>query len=566
MYIRVTKAANGNTQKVYLVEGYRDEDKKIKQRIVRCYGELSKLQSAEPGVLARLRAEAKAMKQDSLIQLELDGFAKNSACGPVKNYGYIFLDRIFSRLGLRDFFEQVASERKFVYDLKDIIRLLTYSRILAPGSKKEAFEQRGIFFEDFDGLELEDIYRSLSVMDKIKDELQFHLHKAVSSEYGRDCTLVFYDVTNYYFETEREDEMRKKGVSKEYRPNPLVQMGLFLDGNGIPIAYKLFPGNTNDKATLLPAIKDVRTRYGLGKIVVVGDKGTNTGANTAYLVQNGDGYILSQQIRKRKAELIERVLDEAGYVPNAAGTFKKKSWIGEKTVADEHGNSVLLKEKVVCFWSKDYADREKHKRGNIEGIIEKFRDNPTLYTASNSFGVKKYLKEQHLDKETGVVQKKNPVLFFDQEKYARDCALDGYYMLVTSELDMTDEEIIEQYRGLYKVEDSFRVLKSDLEGRPVYVRTESHIEGHFLVCFLALVLMRLLQKETGDVFTAEQLQRGLLSASCHHIDKNIYLLQKQNPAFQKLYQAHGIDLDKKYLKIEQIRNLKKALTQKNTTS
>jgi transposase len=455
------------------------------------------------------------------------------------------------------------------------MKLLVYARILNPASKKETFESKDKYFDLNCDFSLDDLYRSLSIMNQFKKDLERWVYTQIKEQTGRDTTLVFYDVTNYYFETETEDEntlddvdeiieegLRRKGVSKEHRPEPIVQMGLLIDNNGIPIAYRLFPGNTNDKVTLIPVLNELKEKYELGRVIVVADKGLNSGNNLLYITNNDNGYIVSQQIRKRKKEMIEKVLDEDGYIYNESKTFKIKDWTEEKQVKDQTGNPHILKEKVVSFWSKDFETREKYKRGNLEEIIEKFQKNPKLYTASNAYGVKKYLKEKHVDQETGEIKKKNPILLFDQEKYERDCALDGYYMIVTSELNLSNEEIIEKYSGLSIIEESFRIIKSDLEGRPVYVWTKEHIEAHFLICFMALVIMRILQKKLDYNYSAQKIQKALSGATCKLITQEIYSLEIQDDTYQDIERVNNVSLNKAYVKKTELKAYQRNVNKK----
>jgi transposase len=303
----------------------------------------------------------------------------------------------------------------------------------------------------------------------------------------------------------------------------------------------------------------MKEKYNLGRVIVVGDKGINSGNNLLYLKTHNDGYIVSQQIRKRKQDIISKVLDEEGYDYNDNRTFKIKSWLEDKLVTDEKGKIHILKEKVICFWSKDFEDREKYKRGNLEELIKKYIENPSLYTASNAWGVKKYLKEKNLDKKTGEVTKKNPILIFEEEKYKRDCELDGYYMLVTSELELSNDEIINHYRGLWRIEESFRILKGDFEGRPVYVWTRPHIEAHFLICYLSLVIMRILQYKLDYKYSAESIQKALREANVQLIDKEVYQVSKQSEVYKKIEERFNKRFNRAYAKAITIKEYKKEL-------
>lgn len=561
MFVRVTKSPTAKFSKVYLVEGYRDESGKSKQRILKCYGNLEELEAADPDILSKLKAEAKQMPltPNNQVEMTLNMLTKNNDSSLALNYGYFFLEAIYNELKIPAFFKKYKKKYRFTYDIDEIVRLLTFSRILDPQSKLSTVQGQERFFDRF-AVSLEDVYRSLGVLNDLKEQLQACLHKEISQQYQRDCSLVFYDVTNYYFETEMEDDLKKKGLSKERKLSPIVQMGLFIDNNGIPIAYKLFSGNTHDSKTLKPILDEMKLRYGLGKIIVTADKGLNSGANLAYLAKNKDGYIVSQKIRGTSKEFIKQVLDEESYVYNSTNTFKIKSFFRERSVKDEEGNTIQLNENVICFWSKDYDDREKHKREKLEERIQDFIDHPSKFNASNAFGIKKYMKVQQLDKETGEIEKLNPVIEFNQEKYNKDRSLDGYYVIITNELDYSSHEIIEKYRGLWKIEESFKVLKSDLEGRPVYVKNETHVEGHFLICFLALTISRILEYKLGQKYSVSQIQQSLKNANCIPLEKGIYLLTKQSEVFHEIEKAFGVSLDCKYTPLENLRRYKKRIS------
>lgn len=557
MYIRVTKSPTSKHSKVYLIEGYRDEQGKVKQRIVKNYGNLEELQEKDPDILDKLKLEAKRMGLNQ-ITVELNLKQKNGKNGPDLNYGYFFLEALYEQLKLPAFFRKAATRWKKEYDLNEIVKLLVFSRIMDPASKLATLENQADFFQPFQ-LEQNAMYRSLSTLNEIKEDLQLFLHQEVSASFSRDCSLVFYDVTNYYFEIDEEDDVKRVGMCKENRKSPIVQMGLFIDANGLPICYKLFPGNTADTSTLIPIVKEMKQSYDLGRVILTADKGLNSGKNLAYLVKHGDGYIVSQKVRGTSSEFISQLLDEKGYEYNNSGTFKVKSFLRNRKVKDESGEDVEIQEKVVCFWSKDYDDREKHKREDLEEKLSTFLENPSKYTASNRFGLKKYLKLKHVNEETGEIEKIKPLLEFDQKKYARDCELDGYYVLISSEVELSEAAIIEKYRGLWKIEESFKVIKSDLEGRPVYVRRNDRVEGHFLICYIALLLSRILELKLEHRHSVRRIQKSLKDATCRMIDKGLYSLAKQDAVFRDIESVFEVSLDQDYARIEQLRAYKKRI-------
>lgn len=561
MYIRITKSPTSKHSKVYLIEGYRDERGKSKQRIVKKYGNLDELEAIDPGILDKLRQEAKEMDLNE-VTVELSLKQRNGTNGPDLNYGYFFLEALYEQLQVPAFFKNLSSQRKNEVDLNELLKLLVFSRILDPASKKATWENQSNFFQPF-RIEKNSVYRGLSSMSEIKEDLQAFLHKQVSASYSRDCSLVFYDVTNYYFEIDEEDDVKKVGMSKQKQTTPIIQMGLFIDSNGLPICYKLFPGNTADTSTLIPIVNEMKLRYSLGRVILTADKGLNSGKNLAYLVKRGDGYIVSQKIRGTGKAFINQVLEEEGYEYNKSRTFKVKSFLRDQFVKDESGETVELNEKVVCFWSKDYDDREKHKREDLEKKLNTYLNDPSKYNASNRFGLKKYLTLTHVNEETGVIEKIKPHLEFDQKKYAQDQELDGYYVIISSEVELSNDAIIEKYRGLWKIEESFKVLKSDLEGRPVFVKRNDRVEGHFLICYMALLLSRILELRLEHKHSVRRIQKSLKGATCRSIHKGIYSLAEQDEVFHDIEANFGVTLDQDFARLEQLRTYKKEIQKKH---
>jgi transposase len=557
MFVRVTKSPTAKFSKVYLVEGYRDENGKTKQRIIKCYGNLEEIEAEDPDVLSKLKSEAKSIPKNTVnISLNLNDL--NSDMIKDQNYGSFFLENIYEELGISKFIKKQFNKSKHKYDLNEILKLLVFGRILDPASKKVTVEKQNEFFDSF-CITLDSVYASLSQFNELKDDLQYHLNQRVTELYGRDASLVFYDVTNYYFEIDKEDDLKRKGMSKENKKSPIVQMGLLIDQNGLPIAYHLFPGNTNDTSTLIPFINEMRDKYSLGRIILTADKGLNSGKNLSYLISNNDGYIVSQKVRGASKAFVNKVLEDEGYVYNSNATFKIKSFYREHAVKNELGENKTLKEKVVCFWSKDYDDREKKKREELEVKIQEYLDSPAKYKASNRHGIKKYLILQNLDKETGEIEKIEPFLEFDKIKYDRDVSLDGYYVLISSEVELSEKEIIKKYRNLWKIEESFRVLKTDLAARPVYVKRNDHVEGHFLICFVSLLIARILELKLENKYSISKIQNALKNATCRKLYNGIYSLNKQDEVFRSIEKSFNVSLDNKFVRVEEIRNYKKEI-------
>lgn len=572
MYILKCPNKSGKVH-LYLAEGYRDHRGKVVNRKIKSYGELSELQKIDPDILDKLKSEAKHLTelqkqgklQSSTIYnerfIEKNITRKSNDGYDLVNYGYVFLEAIYNELDISQFLKNnIKDYSKAKYDFDNILKLLVFSRILSPSSKLETINNQDKYLKEFN-VSLENVYRSLDVLCEMKLEIEKHLHLKITEKYNRDCTLVFYDVTNYYFETENTDELRKPGVSKENKTSPIVQMGLFIDNNGIPIAHELFSGNTHDSKTLIPSIEKIRKKFNLGKIIITADKGLNSGTNLAYIQNHNDGYIVSQKIRGASKEFINIILNEDGYRYNQDNTFKIKTFRRTRKVT-YNDEIITLNENVVCFWSKDYDNREKHKREKLLERINNYIEQPSKYKASNSFGIKKYLKELHVDKETGEATKASVKLSFNKEKYDRDEVLDGYYALITNELELSAEEVIKKYRGLWKIEESFRVIKSDLTGRPVYVRNETRINGHFLICFISLIISRLLELKLQHKYSIAKIQESLNKANMMVMDKGfgkLYCKQKNNELFKEIEELYGVQSLENETYIENIKKYYKKL-------
>ncbi|HFI0078218.1 TPA: IS1634 family transposase, partial [Streptococcus suis] len=303
------------------------------------------------------------------------------------------------------------------------------------------------------------VYRSLDILNTLQSEIQQHLHQEVSQLTNRTGTLVFYDVTNYFFEIDVPDEdirdengdllvegLRRRGASKEYRKDPIIQMGLFMDMNGIPIAYKLFRGNLTDPITYIPAIEQVKKQFGIERLVVVADKAMNSTNNLNATIKNNDGWIFSQKHRGKRGapkDIQEKILEESGWQFNQDITFAKKSYIRERKLGTKK-DSPTVKEKVLLTWSKKYEDRERTRREGALDYANKLTD-AELFRQTSKKGGKKYLELSYLDKETGEVKPFSPLIRIDQEQVEFDAQFDGVHVLVTSEIEMEDDAILEAY-------------------------------------------------------------------------------------------------------------------------
>jgi transposase len=565
MYLK--KSTNKKTGRTYLsiVNSY--YDKKTKQSrttTLRSIGFLDELKKAYDDPISFFTEEVEKLnveseKENSKVNLCIsmtDALPDNS--NNRKNFGSAALSKIYHELEIDTFLKNRQRHTKEEYDANAIMKLLVYSRLLYPASKRKTFQDKDTFFEKFD-FTLDDIYRCLSFFNKHSDTLQLWLHERIKNQYNRNTDLVYYDVTNYYFEIDEQDDLRRRGVSKEHRPDPIVQMGLFIDSDGLPITYKLFPGNSPDKTTLIPALGKIQKDYSLGRIIVVADKGLTTGDNIWYILSAKNGYVLSYSVRGANKEFKDYVLDTKGYT-NKSDDFKIKSrrYPREIQITATNGKKIdkTIHEKQVIFYSPKYAEKAKQDRAAALAKANDLIKNPAKYNKSTTYGAAKYVKNVTFDANTGeILESARQHLSFDEEKLREEEKFDGYYAIVTSEYKETDEKIIETYRGLWKIEESFKITKSDFESRPVYLSLKEHIDAHFLTCFVSLLLIRILEHRLKRKYSVPAMLESLTKASCSHIQENYYLFDFYNDVLADIGKVLGIDFSKKCMRLTDIKKI-----------
>jgi len=569
MYLKKTN--NKTTGRIYLsiVQGYRDKQKGYStNKVVQKIGYLDEMEKLYDDPIAHFTKEAEERNKAAREGAAEYAFTANrnqiipENTSNRMNYGYIAILKFFYDLGLDRFLINRKQRTKIEHNTSAVMKLLVISRILSPCSKKKAFDERGRYF-DFDkeiGFDLKDIYRSLSHFAKLAKDIQLLIHDRITKNYGRNTDLIYYDVTNFYFEIDMEDELRKKGPSKEHRPDPIVQLGLAMDAESIPISYEVFPGNESEKLHLRPMILELRDKYETGWVIAVADAAQNTGNNIYYLDQGKQGYVFSQSIRGGSKEFKEYVVDEGGY-EWFGGEYKRKSQVVPREIQVEftkgdktHKKKVLVDQRQIVFYSEKYAERARAKREAAVKKAYQIVNNPAAYTRATSYGALKYVKNIEVDKDTGEIKAAKGKPLFDIDKLIEDEKYDGYYCIVTNLFDegknkgkFGDDKIIDIYRGLWRIEDSFRVTKHELETRPVYLSRQERIEGHFLICYIALVIMRLLQKATGFKYSPAKLIEAMNNISCSNESENLYLFDYRSEVSDALGNALGFDFTRQRL-------------------
>ena len=572
MYLKRTPSKSGRVS-LSAVQAYRDESGKKRQRTVETFGFVDELEREFEDPVAHFRAVVAEMDAARLVfnapattEIHPRQRVDKRESGQLRRHaGDALACWWLDALGVEAAIRNGMRGRRCWYDLNAALRLLVCERLLEPGSKLAAWERRDRHFFRTE-LTDDDVYRALDELDRLSDRIVGACNRSIARNSGRDESLVYYDVTNYFFECDPDaDGLRRKGVSKEHRPNPIVQMGLLQDSEGIPIAYDLFAGNTNDCETLLPVLKRRRER-GLGRVVVVADKGMNCSDNMAGIVAGGDGFVFSQSIRgtRSTSELRGWALDDAGYAASPDGEFKVKSRQDSKTVHlkevdtfDGKAKDVNVEVKVVAMWSRKYAERARHER---ERVLEKSRQlvaNPGAYTRATHYGAAQFVKGVTFDRRTGeVLEEAGTKPQIDEDAVARAAELDGYYLIITSETDWEDSRILDAYRELWRIEESFRVTKTGgLDSRPVWVWTPEHVRAHFLTCYLALLIVRLSQRALPSHPSAEALLADMRSLDCSYADDGWWLFDHRTDLTDEIFSLVGEEAPRKWMRTKDIKAL-----------
>lgn len=592
LFLKQSKFKNGKTY-LSIVDGYRS-DGKVKQKVYQKIGYLDDLKKQFENPVEYYKNYVENLKKEQITKITttFDITKDNDFGDDTFNIGYAYLKSIFRDLNITDVLKNKQYSTNIEYSLPKACELFTYSRILDPGSIKYTYEHKNHFFEPFD-LSIDDLYRSLKPMLDCKEEIFKTIWENTKDKYNRDASTSYYDCTNYYFEIEYDDEdikdengeiikkgIRKRGPEKNHRPDPIVEMGLLLDKQGFPISYNLFPGSTSEKETLVPEIKKIKRRHNIDKIIVVADRGLNCSDNMIKTAgidldkKNRDGYVYGQSVRGADQEfkewilkddyIVDKIIDEDGseiIFKHKSRIYPKKMYITrEDKGLSKNGNkkkqSITVDQKQMVYYSQKYADKQKRDR---QMVIEKAKDlikNPGAYTRATSYGAAGYINNIKFDKETVAVSNGSE-LSLNTSKINEDEKFDGYYSIVTSEEHLSDIELRNIYRGLAKIEETFKITKSEFNARPINVRLEDHIDAHFLICFISLVIIRILQNNTNNKYSIKFLLEKMKNFKCTHETGNLYKFIGYKPEIQYLNRKIGLNMDKKYDTRENIKKLLK---------
>ena len=479
----------------------------------------------------KLREDKQSINHKVLIPFQTDRFIESDKQLSF-NVGYLFLQRIFYQLGLPSICRKIKKDNSFDYDLTDILSKLIYSRILSPSSKLSSFDYSKTLIEQ-PRFELHQIYRALSVLSDNSDFIQAELYKRSKKIIKRSTGVLFYDCTNFFFELEQEDGLKQYGPSKEHRPNPIVQMGLFMDKSGIPLAFCINPGNQNEQLSLKPLELQIMRDFELSKFVICTDAGLSSDANRKFNNYGERSFITTQSIKKLKSELKEWCLSPDGWELEGS---RKKYNISDLKDNEENRKKIFYKQKylegydedrdisfnqtLIVTYSLKYKIYQRTLRDRQIERAKKYLEHPSTADKRAQTDAKRFIKKTPYTGDGEIASKAKYEI--NEDAIAEESRYDGFYAVCTN-LDDDPADIAKINHDRWEIEESFRIMKTEFEARPVYLQRDDRIEAHFLTCFIALMIYRILEKQLDDEYTCSELIKTMKEMKMRKIDDYGYI-------------------------------------------
>ena len=569
--MRVVTSKSKNAESFYISKGYVNDKGASTSVIVRKLGTLKELLPehgpTRDDVMAWAREQArietlkyKQEKEEKQIKLTfhadrlLDYHKQTFFRG-----GYLFLQSIYYQMQMNKICRKLKQRYKFKYDINAILSDLIYARILDPCSKRSSYKAASEFLEK-PSYELHDVYRALDVLGAECDLIQAEVYKNSHFMGKRNDKILYYDCSNYYFEIEQEDGSKKYGKSKEHRPNPIIQMGLFMDGDGIPLAFSLFPGNANEQTSLKPLEKKVLGDFGCQKFIYCSDAGLGSESIREYNHMGERAYIVTQSIKKLKKEEKEWALDPQGFkrVSDDKPVDITKLPEDDKGLyyKDEPYTTKKLHQRLIITYSPKYALYQKSIRDKQVERAQKMLDSgKTKKNRKNPNDPARFIGKMAVTKDGEAADIKQ---YLDEDKIAEEVQYDGLYAVCTDLLDDEVDDILKVSEGRWKIEECFRIMKTDFTARPVYLRDENRIKAHFLICFLGLTVYRYLEKKLDLKYTCEELLDTLKAMNFAGIQEQGFIpLYRRESITDALHEACGFRTDYQFITKSKMRTIQK---------
>jgi transposase len=480
------------------------------------------------------------------------------------NGGYLFLQKIYHQLGLHTICKKISSNYKFAFNLDSILSRLIYGRILYPSSKLNTSQQSKKLLEQPD-FELQHIYRALEVIAKETDFIQSELYKNSLALSKRNDRILYYDCTNYFFEIEQEDGLKQYGFGKDHKPNPIVEMGLFMDGDGIPLAFSIHSGNTNEQTTLRPLEEKILKDFELSKFIVCTDAGLSSTDNRKFNNKKDRAFITTQSVKKLKKHLRQWALDTTGWHLSETGktydigkldqnektyekyknvTFYKERWIKEDG----------LEQKLIVTYSLKYRDYQKQIRNRqLDRASKLIETRPSDIKKKGQNDFKRFISHTNITNDGEIADK--AIYSLDEKAIANEEMYDGFYAVCTN-LDDDASAITKINHRRWEIEECFRIMKSEFKARPVYLSRDDRIQAHFTTCFLALTLYRYLEKRLGEKFTSHDIVTGLREINFYSVPAEGHIPTYTRTDFtDALHEAFGFRTDYQIVSTKQMKNI-----------
>ena len=478
------------------------------------------------------------------------------------NIGYLFPKMVFHQLKLDKICRDISCQHKISYNLSDVLKMLIATRLIAPASKLSSFEYASNFLQQ-PTFDLQHVYRSLDVLSQHSDQIQAAVYENSQHLIDRNKEVLFYDCTNYFFEIEEGRGDAQYGKSKEHRPNPIVQMGLFLDGDGFPLCFSMFPGNQNEQPTLKPLEKKILKEFNLSEFIVCTDAGLASTENRKFNAISGRAFIVTQSLKMLKNFLREWALEPDGWRLNGSNRVYNIKEVDEQL----HKNSIFYKERwinengleqrLIVSYSIKERDYQKAIRERQVARAEKIVKEGFRAANRNQNSPKRFVTETDITSDGEVADKK--ILSLDEEKIEKESMYDGFYAVCTT-LEKDINEIIHINKMRWQIEAAFRTMKSEFKARPVYLRNDDRINAHFLTCFLSLLILKIIEKKVGNEYSEEQILHTLRDMSVYRLRDIGYLSSyTRTEITDALHNAFGFRTDSEFISEKTMKKILKAV-------
>lgn len=580
MIMRLSLSKSKNAISLYVIKDVIEKNKRT-TKIIEKLGTIKELEQKLNGqdpiewakeYIEELNKKEKNQKRDVFVKYSQSKQIEKDIQRSF-NGGYLFLQQLYHQLGLHKICYDISEKYKFTFNLDSILSRLIYGRILFPSSKLNTYQESKYLLEPPD-FELQHVYRALEVIAKETDFIQAKLYENSLSALKRNDRILYYDCTNYFFEIEEENGLKQYGFGKDHKPNPIVGMGLFMDGDGIPLAFSIYSGNTNEQTTLKPLEEKIFKDFELSKFIVCTDAGLSGTENRKFNDKKGRAFITTQSVKKLKKHLKQWALDPNGWLLSGKNklydislldrdkeayekykseTFYKERWIKEDG----------LEQKLIITYSLKYRDYQRKIRNRqLERAAKLIETKPSNINKKTQNDFKRFISSTNITKDGEIADK--TVYSINSDVIANEEMYDGFYAVCTN-LDDDATVITKINHRRWEIEECFRIMKSEFKARPVYLSRDDRIEAHFTTCFIALVLYRYLEKCLGEKFTSHEIISSLRDMNFYSIPTEGYVPTYTRTNFtDTLHEAFGFRTDYEIISAKQMKNIFQNTKKKKT--